>query len=107
MINTPESNYPEIQRKITDLVLMFITGKSEQAIMNRLFALKEVQGLHPIHGEADIPVKIVLTRELRSSDAEIISEFVHDQMRQIQGVLSTQPLISGRSMIGQRVSESQ
>ena len=76
-------------REITAFVLMKVTGKSEQAIMDRLFALKEVQELHSIHGEADILVKIVLTRDLLSSDAEIISEFVHDQMRQIHGVLST------------------
>jgi hypothetical protein len=99
MINTSECNYPEMLREITAFVLMKVTGKSEQAIMDRLFALKEVQELHSIHGEADILVKIVLTRDLLSSDAEIISEFVHDQMRQIQGVLSTQTLIPGRSMI--------
>jgi hypothetical protein len=102
MINTSECNYPEMLREITAFVLMKVTGKSEQAIMDRLFALKEVQELHSIHGEADILVKIVLTRDLLSSDAEIISEFVHDQMRQIQGVLSTQTLIPGRSMIRER-----
>jgi DNA-binding Lrp family transcriptional regulator len=107
MINTSESNYPEMLREITAFVLMKVTGKNEEAIMDRLFALKEVQELHSIHGEADILVKIILTRDLLSSDAEIISEFVHDQIRQIQGVLSTQTLIPGRSMIRERTSESQ
>ena len=106
MINTSESNYPEMLREITAFVLIKVAGKSEQAIMDRLFALKEVQELHSIHGEADLLVKIVLTRDLLSSDAEIISEFVHDQMRQIQGVLSTQTLIPGRSMIREHTSES-
>lgn len=99
MATTSESNYPEMLRKITAFVLMKVTGKSEQPIMKHLFALKEVQEIHSIHGDADILVKIVLTRDLLSSDAEIISEFVHDQMRQIQGVVSTQTLIPGRSMI--------
>ena len=107
MINTSECNYPEMLREITAFVLMKVTGKSEQAIMDRLFALKEVQELHSIHGEADILVKIVLTRDLLSSDAEIISAFVHDQMRQIHGVLSTQTLIPGRSMIREHSSESE
>jgi hypothetical protein len=106
MMNTSESNYPEMLREITAFVLMKVTGKSEQAIMDRLFALKEVQELHSIHGEADILVKIVLTRDLLSSDAEIISKFVHDQMRQIQGVLSTQTLIPGRSMIREPESDA-
>ena len=106
MTNTSEANYPEMLREITAFVLMKVTGKSEQAIMDRLFALKEVQELHSIHGEADILIKIVLTRDLLSSDAEIISEFVHDQMRQIQGVLSTQTLIPGRSMIRERKGDA-
>ncbi|MGD9368787.1 MAG: Lrp/AsnC ligand binding domain-containing protein [Desulfobacteraceae bacterium] len=107
MSNTSESNYPEMLRKITAFVLMKVTGKNERSIMDQLFALKEVQELHSIHGEADILVKIVLTRDLLSSDAEIISEFVHDQMRQIKGVLSTQTLIPGRSLIRERTSESE
>ncbi len=99
MKNRCESNYPEMLRKITAFVLMKVTGKSELPIMEKLFALNEVQEIHSIHGEADLLVKIVLTRDLLSSDAEIISEFVHDQLRQIQGVLSTQTLIPGRSLI--------
>ena len=67
--------------------------------MDRLYALKEVREIHSIHGEADILAKIVLTRDLLSSDAEIISVFVHDQFRQVEGVVSTQTLIPGRSMI--------
>jgi len=106
MVNTSECNYPEMLREITAFILMKVTGKSENAIMDRLFALKEVREVHSIHGEADILVKIVLTRDLLSSDAEIISDFVHDQMRQIQGVLSTQTLIPGRSMIREREGET-
>ncbi len=106
MMNTSEGNYPEMLREITAFVLMKVTGKSENAIMNRLFALKEVREVHSIHGEADILVKVVLTRDLLSSDAEIIADFVHDQMRQIQGVLSTQTLIPGRSMIREGEGDS-
>ncbi len=106
MADTSESNYPEMLREITAFVLMKVTGKSEIQIMERLFALKEVQEIHSIHGEADLLVKIVLTRDLLSSDAEIISEFVHSQMRQIQGVISTQTLIPGRSMIRKPAKDS-
>jgi hypothetical protein len=39
----------------------------------------------------------VLTRDLLSSDAEIISQFVHENVRQLNGVNSTQTLIPGFS----------
>jgi hypothetical protein len=86
-------------REITAFVLMNVVAKNEEAIMAKLFSLKEVREIHSIHGDADLLAKVVLTRDLLSSDAEIISEFVHVQMRQIQGVISTKTLIPGRSMI--------
>ena len=55
--------------------------------------------MHAIHGNVDVLVKIVLTRDLLTSDAEIISEFVNTQMRSVAGVVSTQTLIPGQSMI--------
>lgn len=106
MENTCESDYPEMLRQITAFVLMKVTGKGEEPIMEKLFSLNEVKEIHSIHGDADLLIKIVLTRDLLSSDAEIISEFVHQQMRQIQGVLSTQTLIPGRSMIREQADYS-
>jgi hypothetical protein len=44
-------------------------------------------------------VKVVLTRDLLSSDAEIISQFVHERVRQLPGVISTKTLIPGLSKI--------
>ncbi len=44
-------------------------------------------------------IKIVLTRDLVSSDVEMIGRFVHNQMRQISGVISTQTLIPSVSKI--------
>ena len=55
--------------------------------------------MHSVHGSYDIVVKIVLTRDLLSSDAEIIGQFIHEQIRQIPGVSSTQTLIPGYSKI--------
>ena len=42
---------------------------------------------------------VELTRDLLSSDAEIISEVVHQQIRQLPGVNSTTTLIPGISKI--------
>jgi hypothetical protein len=47
----------------------------------------------------DVLIKIVLTRDLVSSDAEMIGRFVHNQGRQIPGVISTQTLIPSISKI--------
>ncbi len=99
MADISQSDYPEMLREITAFVLMKVRGKSERSIMEKLYALKEIREIHSIHGDADVLIKIVLTRDLLSSDAEIIAEFVHDQMRLIPGVVSTQTLIPGSSMI--------
>lgn len=92
-------DYPEMLRQITAFVLLNVRAKNEKRILEKLFALKEVQEVHAIHGNVDVLAKIVLTRDLLSSDAEIIGDFVNDQMRQIAGVVSTQTLIPGMSMI--------
>ncbi len=93
------SEYPEMLREITAFVLMNLRAKNENRILEKLFALKEVQEVHSIHGNVDVLIKILLTRDMLSSDAEIIHEFVNDQIRVIPGVLSTQTMIPGQSMI--------
>jgi hypothetical protein len=52
-----------------------------------------------VHGDVDLLVKFVLTRDLLSSDAEVISQFVHDHVRQLPGVKNTKTLIPGLSRI--------
>jgi hypothetical protein len=99
MATQSRDDYPEMLRHITAFVLMNVRGKNEKRLLEKLFALNEVQEVHSIHGNVDVLVKIELTRDLLSSDAEIISDFVNAQMRQIPGVLSTQTLIPGHSMI--------
>jgi hypothetical protein len=99
MATHSKEDYPEMLRHITAFVLLNVKAKSEKRVLEKLFALNEVQEVHAIHGNVDVLVKIELTRDLLSSDAEIISDFVNEQMRQITGVLSTQTLIPGHSMI--------
>lgn len=99
MATTSKALYPEMLREITVFVLMNVRGKNEDAIMQKFFSLDEVREVHSIHGSADLLIKVVLTRDLLTSDAEIISQFVHDQMRKMSGVVSTQTLIPGRSFV--------
>ena len=92
-------DYPEMKRSIITYVLMTTKAKNEYKLLDKLFELKEVQEVHSVHGSFDIIVKIILTRDLLSSDAEIIGRFVHENIRQMPGVISTQTLIPGRSKI--------
>jgi DNA-binding Lrp family transcriptional regulator len=99
MAEIKEFNYPEMKRGITAFVLMNVQGKRENRIIDKLYDLAAVHEIHSVHGDIDVLVKVVLTRDLLSSDAEIISEFVHKNIRQIPGVISTKTLIPGLSRV--------
>ena len=99
MADTQEREYPEMMRGITAFVLIMVKAKSEYKIMDKLYQLKEVREIHSVHGEVDILAKVVLTRDLLTSDAEVIGNFVHEHIRGISGVSSTQTLIPGHSKI--------
>jgi len=99
MSGKKEIEYPEMLREITAFVLMNVSGKREDRIIEKLYELKEVREIHSVHGDVDVLIKIVLTRDLLSSDAEMIGQFVHNQVRQIPGVISTQTLIPSISKI--------
>ena len=99
MKNTKEKDYPEMLREVTVFVLINITAKKETQILDRVFSLEEVKEVHSVHGSIDVIAKLVLTRDLVSSDAEVISRYVQKNIRHIPGVLSTQTLIPGVSKI--------
>jgi uncharacterized ParB-like nuclease family protein len=94
-----KEEYPEMLRSITAFITMNVEAKRELKIVDKLFSLPEVREVHSIHGSIDILVKITLTRDLLSSDAEVIGQFVHAKVRQIDGILSTQTLIPGESRV--------
>ena len=97
MKNKKEKDYPDMLREITVFVLINITAKKESQILDRIFALDEVKEVHSVHGSIDVIAKLLLTRDLVSSDAEVISRYVQENIRHIPGVLSTQTLIPGIS----------
>ncbi len=100
MAERQESEYPEMQREITVFVLInVVTAKKERRIIEKLFSFNEVQEVHSVHGNVDIIVKLLLKRDLLSSDAATIACFVDDYIRQIPGILNTQTLIPGISKI--------
>jgi hypothetical protein len=102
MSNIKDIEYPEMQRKIPAFILINVKAKSEYKIMDKLFSLKEVQEVHSVHGEVDLLVKIILTRDFLSSDAEIIGQFVHGKIRSVSGISSTVTLIPGVSKMKEK-----
>jgi DNA-binding Lrp family transcriptional regulator len=99
MAELKDSEYPEMKRGITVFILMKVQAKKEIKLMEKIYELGPVREIHTVHGDVDLLVKVVLTRDLLSSDAEIISQFVHEKIRQLPGVNSTTTLIPGISKI--------
>jgi len=91
--------YPEMKREITVFILINVQAKKELKLIDRLYEVKEVKEIYSVHGDVDLLVKVELTRDLLSSDAEIISQFVQERVRQIPGINSTNTLIPGFSRI--------
>ncbi len=95
--NTPD--YPEMKRTITAFIMINIDTSTEVKVIDRLFALEEVQEVHSVHGIIDILAKVVLKRDFLASDAEIIAEFVDQRVRRINGINRTQTIIPGISKV--------
>ncbi len=99
MSNIKDADYPEMKQGINVIILINVQARKEIKLMDKLFELEPVKEVHSVHGDVDLVVKAVLTRTLLSSDAEIISRFVHEKVRQLPGVVSTKTLIPGISKI--------
>lgn len=106
MSTLEESEYPEMERGIIVFVLMNVKASREYRIIEKLFALDEVHEVHSVHGDVDVIAKIFLKRDLVSSDAEVISDFVHNKIRKIAGVVSTQTLIPGHSRVKSQAGQA-
>lgn len=96
-LKSPE--YPEMKQSITFFILMNLQTNKETKLIEKIYALEEVKEIYWVHGDVDLLVKVELTRDLTSSDAEVISQFVHEKVRQLQGIISTNTLIPGFSKI--------
>jgi DNA-binding Lrp family transcriptional regulator len=99
MLERSAPDYPEMKRTITAFVLININTSPEADVIEKLFALDEIQEVHSVHGIIDVIAKIVLKRDFLASDAEIIAEFVDQHIRRIDGINRTQTLIPGISKV--------
>lgn len=93
------AEYPEMKREITFFILLNLEGRYESQVMDKLMQLEEVDELHSVHGSIDLIVKATLMRDLLTSDAELISQFTHNHVRNLRGVKGSQTLIPGVSRV--------
>jgi len=99
MIRHQEQKYPDMHPQMTVFILLNVDGRYEQRIFDKLLALEEVREVHSVHGSIDIIIKVKLVRDLLSSDAELLSQFILSTIRKWTGVNSTQTLIPGVSKV--------
>ena len=99
MANMEKKEYPDMKQGVVAFILMNVQARKEERIIERLYELDGVREIHSVFGDVDLVVKIVLTRDLLSSDSEIISQFVQGKIRQLSGVVSTNTLIPGLSKV--------
>ena len=99
MTDSKGVEYPEMKRSITVFILIKANAKKERKLLDKLYELDEVREIYSVHGDVDILVKVELVRDLLSSDAEVVSQFVHEKARQLPGIVSTNTLIPGFSKI--------
>ncbi len=102
MAKHQEQKYPDLRPEMTVFILLNVDGRYEQRIFDKLLALDQVREVHSVHGSIDIIVKITLVRDLLSSDAELLSQFILSTIRKWTGVISTQTLIPGISKVKEK-----
>ena len=95
--NTPD--YPEMKRSVTVFILIDTDTTTDIVVLEKLFALEDITEVHSVHGHIDFIAKAVLNRDLLTSDAEVIAEFVENQVRRVEGVTRTQTIIPGVSRV--------
>jgi hypothetical protein len=95
-----DKDYPDVLQEISFFVLVNVRGcKKDQTISRKLFELEEVREIHTIHGNVDLLVKIKLKRDLLTTDSENIYDFISQQIGNLDGVITTQTLIPGKSLV--------
>jgi DNA-binding Lrp family transcriptional regulator len=99
MAESKRFEYPEMKSGLTVFILMCLQTSKEIKLIEKLYALDEVKEIYSVHGDVDLLVKVELIRDLLSSDAEVVSQFVHERVRQLPGIISTNTLIPGFSRI--------
>lgn len=99
MLEKSKPEYPEMKRTISAFIFVNVKSVRESRLVDKIFRVEGVQEVHSVHGNIDILIKIILTRDLLASDAETIGEFVDKKIRSIPGIDSTQTIIPSISKV--------
>ncbi|MCK5098133.1 MAG: Lrp/AsnC ligand binding domain-containing protein, partial [Desulfobacteraceae bacterium] len=99
MLDKSNPEYPEMKRTISAFIFVNVKGVRESKVVDKIFKIEGVKEVHSVHGNIDVLIKIILTRDLLASDAETIGEFVDKNIRSISGVDSTQTIIPAISKV--------
>lgn len=94
-----EHPFPEMKRIITAFIMISVKPELEKEIAKKLYAYKEVWELHDVPADFDFIAKIVLERDLISSESEVVRQFVQEKVRRISGITWTQTIIPLSSQI--------
>jgi DNA-binding Lrp family transcriptional regulator/uncharacterized ParB-like nuclease family protein len=97
-----EHPFPEMKQVTTAFIMISVTPELEQEIVEKLYAYEEVKELHYVPVDFDVIAKIVLERDLLSSESEVVRQFVQRKVRRIPGVTWTQTIITLASKIKNR-----
>ena len=99
VLEQSEHPFPEMKQVTTAFVMISVSPELEQEIVETLYAYAEVKELHYVPVDFDIIAKVVLERDLLSSESEIVRQFVQKKVRRIPGVTWTQTIITLASKI--------
>jgi hypothetical protein len=93
MSTIKEFELPEMSHWMSAFILISVIVGKEYPVMDKLYRMDEIQEVHFVHGDFDLLAKIIIKRELLSSDAEVIGRVIHEKVRCIPDVTKTQTLI--------------
>jgi uncharacterized ParB-like nuclease family protein len=99
VLEDSEHPFPEMKQVTTAFIMISVKPELEQEIVEKLYAYDEVKELHYVPVDFDVIAKIVLERDLLSSESEVVRQFVQGKVRRIPGVTWTQTIITLASKI--------
>lgn len=94
-----EHPFPEMKQVTIAFIMVSVKPELEKDIVETLYDYEEVKELHYVPADFDVIVKIVLERDLLSSESEVVRQFVQGKVRRIPGVTWTQTIIPLSSKI--------
>jgi DNA-binding Lrp family transcriptional regulator/uncharacterized ParB-like nuclease family protein len=93
VMSQSEHPFPEMKRITTAFIMISVKPELEKEIADKLYAYDEVKELHYVPADFDLIAKIVLERDLLSSESEVVRQFMQGKIRRIPGITWTQTII--------------